>query len=188
MNWYSVLMSSLYMIPTLLTVVALLYLVSRGLPERKESVSAIKAFVAYCYAMIGLGVVAGVIGLVLFVRIGMMAAFGADWTENDITVASVITGIGLIVTLLHTAAKTTVRRSAEETVTAAKRQYLSWLTFSLGIATLVTVPLAIYRLVRYYREIITPDPPAAELAVAVVVLLIWVYYMLRLLRETEKGD
>ncbi len=188
MDFGLALVNSVYMIPTLLTVIALLYLVSRGLPERKENVSAIKAFTAYCYAMIGLGVVAGVIGLVLFVRIGMLAAYDVDWTEDDITVASVITGIGLIVTVVHTVAKTAVRRSAEDALMAAKRLYLSWLNFALGIATLVSVPLAVYRIIRYYRAAITPDPPATELAVAIVVLIIWAYYLLRLLRETEKGD
>jgi hypothetical protein len=175
-------------VPTALVVIALIYLVSRGLPQRQESVSAVKAYAAYSYALIGLGVVAGIVGLILFVRIGMMAAFDVDWTENDITVASVITGIGLIIAGLHTGTKAAVKRRAEEALTAAKRLYLAWLTFSLGIATLVSVPLAVYRIVRYYREVIAPPPPATELAIAIVVLVIWVYYLLRLLRETEKGD
>lgn len=184
MEWF-VLISA---VPALLTVIALLYLVSRGLPERKESFSAMKAFVAYCYSLIGLGVVAGVIGLALFVRIGMMAAFDVDWTENDVTVASVITGIGLIITLVHILAKSAAGERAREAVTAAKRLYLSWMTFGLGIGTLVSVPLAVYRIVRYYREVITPDPPATELAVAIVLVVIWVYYLMRLLREADRWD
>ena len=185
---FGILVYALLMLPALLTAIALIYLVSRGLPERKDSVSATKAFAAYCYALIGLGVVAGVVGLVLFVRIGMMAAFDIDWTENDITLASVITGIGLIIALVHIASRAALRRGAEETVEAAKRLYLSWLTFALGIATLVSVPLAVYRIIRYYRAAIAPDPPTAELAVAIVVVVIWAYYLLRLVRETEKGD
>lgn len=187
-QWSYLALQSLYAVPTFLTVIALLYLVSRGLPERKESFSASKAFVAYCYSLIGLGVVAGVIGLTLFVRIGMMAAFDIDWTEDDLTLASVITGTGLIITLVHILAKSAAGERAREAMTAAKRLYLSWMTFGFGIAALVSIPLAIYAVVRYYREIITPDPPATQIAMAIVLVLIWVYYLMRLLREADRWE
>ncbi|OGO02698.1 MAG: hypothetical protein A2Y72_04055 [Chloroflexi bacterium RBG_13_53_26] len=175
-------LSLLVMVPSVLTVVVLIYLVTRGLPERGNEFSAQHALIAYSYTLIALSVIAGAVGLVYFVRIGIMEAYELDWAYNDVILASVLTGTGMVLSVLHLLTKNTVKSGAEQVAATAKRQYLSWMVFGFGITTLVLVPLAIYQAIQYYRDEIY-TAPATEISVAVVIAVVWTYYLLRIFRE-----
>jgi len=175
-------LSVLAVLPSVLTVVALIYLVTRGLPQRGDDFSAQRALIAYSYTLIGLSVVAGAVGLFYFVRIGMMEAYGLEWAYNDVILASVLTGTGIVLSLLHLLARNRVKAGAELAAATAKRQYLSWMVFAFGIATLVTLPLALYRAIQYYRDEVY-EAPATEISLAVVIVVVWAYYLLRAFRE-----
>lgn len=175
-------LSFLVVVPSVLTMVALIYLVTRGLPERGSEFSAQRALVAYSYTLIALSVIAGAVGLIYFVRIGMMEAYRLEWAYNDIILASVLMGTGMVLSVLHLLTRNMVKRGAEQAVATAKRQYLSWMVFGFGIATLVSVPMAIYQSIQYYRDEIYAAP-ATELSLAVVIVIVWAYYLLRTFRE-----
>lgn len=175
-------LSFVVVIPSVLTMVALIYLVTRGLPERGSEFSARRALIAYSYAFIALSVIAGTVGLIYFVRVGMMEAYRLEWAYNNIILASVLTGTGIVLSVLHVLTRNMVRGGAEQAVAMAKRQYLSWMVFGFGLATLVSVPLAIYQSIQYYRDEIHAAP-ATEISVAVVIVIVWAYYLLRTFRE-----
>jgi hypothetical protein len=172
----------LYGIPAVVIAVALLYLITRGLPERGSEFEPQHVLIAYSYTLIALSIVAGAVGLIFFVRIGMMEAYGLDWADNDLTLASVLTGTGLVLSMLHLLTKNTVKSGAEQAARTAKRLYLSWMVFASGIATLISIPLAIYQAVQYYRDEMY-TAPATEMSVAIVVVVVWMYYLLRIFRE-----
>jgi len=172
----------LAVVPSILTMVALIYLVTRGLPERGSEFSAQRALIAYSYTFIALSVIAGAVGLIYFVRIGMMEAYGLEWAYNDLILASVLTGTGMVLSGLHLLTRNRVKSRAEQAAATAKRQYLTWMVFGFGVATLVSVPLAIYQSIQYYRDEIYAAP-ATTIAVAVVIVVVWAYYLLRTLRE-----
>lgn len=67
-------LSILFTLPSVLTVVALIYVVVRGLPQRRDDFSAQRVLIAYSYTLIAPSVIAGAVGLFYFVRIGMMEA------------------------------------------------------------------------------------------------------------------
>jgi len=67
-------LSILFTLPSVLTVAALIYVVVRGLPQRRDDFSAQRVLIAYSYTLIAPSVIAGAVGLFYFVRIGMMEA------------------------------------------------------------------------------------------------------------------
>jgi hypothetical protein len=184
MEFFGYLFNFVYVIPGVLTAVALIYLVSRGLPERGGEFSAQRALIAYSYTLIALSIIAGTVGLVYFVRLGMLEAYGVDWSYNDVILASVLTGTGLVLSMLHLLTRNISRVGAGDAAETAKRLYLSWMVFVFGVATLVSVPLALYQAIQYYRDEFY-SAPATVTAVAIVVALVWTYYLLRTFREVR---
>jgi hypothetical protein len=175
-------LSVLVTLPSVLTVVALIYLVVRGLPQRSDDFSAQRALIAYSYTLIALSVIAGTVGLFYFVRIGMMEAYRLEWAYNDVILASVLTGTGIVLSILHLLTRNRVKAGAELATGVVKRQYLSWMVFGFGIATLVSLPLALYQAIQYYRGE-AYAAPATEISLAVVIAVVWAYYLLRAFRE-----
>jgi hypothetical protein len=175
-------LSILVILPSVLTVVALIYLVTRGLPQRGDDFSAQRALIAYSYTLIALSVVAGAVGLFYFVRIGMLEAYRLEWAYSDMVLASVLTGTGIVLSVLHLLTRNRVKAGAELAAALAKRQYLSWMVFAFGIAAVVSLPLALYQAIQYYRDEVYAAP-ATEISLAVVVVVVWAYYLLRTLRE-----
>lgn len=182
------LLSSVGVIPSVITAVALLYLVTRGLPQRRGSFSVVKAFFAYCYFMIGLSTVATVVGLVMLANICCKAALEVEWIRNDLWLAFAITGMGVLVCVLHLAGKRDVRKRTGENLTTARRMYVTWMTFLFGFSSFVSLTIAVYQLVHYYRAPIVPAAPTTETAMAMVLVIVWLYYMFRLRREASRGD
>lgn len=175
-------LSILVTLPSILTVVALIYLVSRGLPQRGDGFDTQRALIAYSYTLIALSVIAGAVGLFYFVRIGMMEAYRLEWAYNDIILASVLTGTGMVLSVLHLLTRNRVKAGAELAAAVAKRQYLCWMVFAFGMATLVSLPLALYQAIQYYRDE-AHAAPATEISLAVVIAVVWSYYLLRAFRE-----
>jgi len=182
------LLSAVGVIPSVITAVALLYLVTRGLPQRRGSFSVVKAFFTYCYFMIGLSTVVTVVGLVMLANVLFKAAFEADSTRNDLWLACVTTAMGVLICILHLAAKRDVRKRTGEDLTTPRRVYVTWMTFLFGFSSFVSLTVAVYQLVHYYRAPIVPAAPTTETAMAMVLVVVWLYYMFRLRREASRGD
>jgi hypothetical protein len=175
-------LSVLVILPSVLTVVALIYLVTRGLPQRGDDFSAQRALIAYSYTLIALSVIAGAVGLFYFIRIGMIEAYRLEWAYKDVVLASVLTGTGIVLSILHLLTRNRVKAGAEVATAVVKRQYLSWMVFAFGIATLVSLPLALYQAIQYYRGE-AYAAPVTEISLAVVIAVVWAYYLLRAFRE-----
>lgn len=183
-----VLLSFVGAIPGIITAVALLYLVTRGLPQRREGFSAVKGFLVYCYFMIGLSTVAAVVGFVMLANICCKAAFEVDWTRNDLWLACVVAGMGILVCTMHLAAKRDVRKRTREDLTVPRRVYVTWMAFAFGFSAFVSFTMAVYQLVHYYRAPIVPAAPTTETAAAIVLVVVWLYYMSRLRIEASRPD
>ena len=183
-----ILLSFISVIPGIITALALLYLVTRGLPQRRDGFSALKAFFVYCYFMIGLSTVAAVVGLVMLANICCKAAFEVDWIRNDLWLACVVTGMGILVCIMHLAAKRDVRKRTGAGLTTARRMYVTWMAFLFGFSSFVSLTVAIYQLVHYYCATIVPAAPTMETAAAIVLVVVWLYYMFRLRIEASRPD
>lgn len=180
----------LYSILPLVLFVALVYFVARS--RSGNGVTARQALETYIYFVIGASVITAAVGLVFFVRVAISQAYNSNGIRDDVILASVLAGTGLVICVLHLFGKRMLEQQSGKPVAAGKRAYLFTMLFGFGIAGLVSLPLAIYAITDYYvveaPRYGTRHAPSTELAVATVTVTMWAYYLFRVLREIKKPD
>ena len=184
-----------WLVIPLAIVVAIVYLIARS--RQNQGVTWRQALISYFYLIIAACVITAAIGAVLFLKI--LLDFGFDEVnDNDETlvIASVLAGTGLVIGALHLGGKRLLEKRTGILTPTIRRFYLfSMLTVS-SIAGLVSIPIAIYQTIHYYRylpdypypEWYYRDLPSAALATAIVVVVLWAYYLLRVLQELRHAD
>ena len=165
------------------------YLVTRT--RRRNGITAHGVLMAYFYFVIAVSVITVVVGTILFVYVAIDQAFRAAEIASDITVASVLLSTGLIICLLHVYGRRAVEKTTGKTAPTLRRVYLFSMLGIFSLAGLVSLPLAIYQLVDYY--VVRSGgpysaPPSGALAVAIVVVPLWAYYLFRVFREIRQRD
>jgi len=75
-----------------------------------------------------------------------------------------------------------------------RRTYLFFMLIVYGITGIISLPLAIYQTIDYHIAD-TPlygrphsNEPSTELAIAIVIVILWAYFMFRVLREVRQRD
>ncbi len=180
----SILASLLFLLIPVLLIAGVVYLVMRSRSSREGS-TLHDALAGYIYTIIGASTITAAIGVALFIDVALRSSGSRG--GDEVTMACVLAGTGAAVGLLHFLGKRAAERRAGITFAGARRVYLF---FMLGIASLsglVSLPGAIYAVVSYYAV----EPPAAafphtEMAIAVVVVPLWAYYLCRVIRETAR--
>jgi hypothetical protein len=96
----------------------------------------------------------------------------------------------VVVGLLHLAGKVLTQRRANKAFAGIRRVYLFTMLGIASLAGLVSLPLAIYSVVNHYVKDYPysyhESFPSAQLAVAMVVVPLWGYYLYRVVRETAR--
>jgi len=171
-------------------VVALVYLIARSRSDQRNGVTAHQALVSYFYFIIAASVITMAVGLAYFIRVGIGQAYDGGEIENEIVLASVLLGTGLILCILHDYGRLVVERRMEKPTATPRRVYLFTMLFMSSVAGLVSVPLAIYRAVEYYHLETSyyAQAPEVELTVVAVVVPVWVYYMFRVVQDIRQRD
>jgi len=197
-EWFAILYGILGPILSILIIAAVVYIVVRSRNGR-PGVSAYQALIAYFYFVTAVSFIAMTVGAILFLRVAINRAFDGGAIANDLTLAGVLLGTGLVICALHVWGRRVVERRAAGPVPGVRRTYLFFLLGSFSLAALVALPVALYQAIRYY----TADTghygsyqanPSTALAVAVVLVPLWGYLLFRVLREirhverTEEED
>jgi hypothetical protein len=135
------------------------------------------------------------VGMVYFIRVAISQAFNGGEIADDLTLASVLLGTGLVICVLHIYGRRTVQKSEEEATTNIRRIYLFFMLGIFSVTGLISLPSAIYQTIRYfiveepsYYYQYQPQAPSTELAIAIVFLLLWAYFMFRVVREMRHRD
>jgi hypothetical protein len=188
---YSVFGSLSGLIIPVLLVGGAVYFLARSRGNSHEGVTVYDALAAYFYTIIGASMITAAVGVILFIDVALKDS-GSGHGEQ-IALASVLLGTGLVVGLLHLAGKGFIQRRANKTFVGVRRVYLFCMLGIASLAGLVSLPLAIHSVVSYY---VVENPyhyhdrfPSTEAAVAMVVVPLWGYYLYRVIRETaRKGN
>ena len=172
-------------------VVAIVYLVARS--RQNQGTTWHQTLVSYFYLIIAACVITAAVGAVLFLTILFDFAFN-DISDNSdmLIIASVLAGTGLIIGALHVEGRRILQKKTGTPTAGVRRFYLlSMLTLS-GIAGLVSIPIAIYQIITYYAldnpYLYPRDFPSAALAAAIVIVLLWAYYLFRVLQEPRPQE
>jgi hypothetical protein len=191
MGWFWSLFAGLLglLVPVLI-IGGIVYLVARSRRDRQNGITAYSALMAYFYFVTAASVITMAAGAICFVYVAVDQAFRSGEIASDITVASVLVGMGLIVCLLHVYGRRAVERMTGKSAPTLRRVYLFCMLGIFGLAGLIALPLAVYQLIDYYvvghGYLSYVDPPSESLAVAIVVVPLWAYYLFRVFREIRQ--
>jgi hypothetical protein len=173
-----------------LVIAGVVYLVARSRGSQHEGPTIYDALAAYFYTIIGASMITAAIGVILFVDVILETSDSPN--GDEIALASTLLGTGAVVGLLHLAGKVLIQRRVNKTFAGIRRVYLFCMLGIASLAGLVSLPLAIYSVVNHY---VVEHPyyydeafPAAQTAVAIVVVPLWVYYLYRVVRETARRN
>jgi hypothetical protein len=184
---YSIFGGLFGLIIPLLLIGGAVYLVARSRGNHHEGVTVYDALAAYFYTIIGASMITTAVGVILFIDVALKES--SSGYADEIALASVLVGTGLVVGLLHVLGKVTVQRRGNKTFAGVRRVHLFSMLGIASLAGLVSLPLAIHRVVSHYvveRPLYHHGFPSTEAAVAAVVVPLWGYYLYRIIRETAR--
>jgi hypothetical protein len=174
-------------IPVLL-IAGVVYLVLRSRGNHHEGPTIYDALAAYFYTIIGASMITTAVGVILFIDVALKESDSGY--ADEIALASVLVGTGAVVGLLHVLGKILVQRRGNRTFAGVRRVYLFCMLGIGSLAGLVSLPLAMHSVVSYYvveqEYYYHQSFPSTEVAVAMVVVPLWVYYLYRVIRETAR--
>ncbi|MBL7120113.1 MAG: hypothetical protein ISS53_05465 [Dehalococcoidia bacterium] len=194
-----VVISVLAFLLPILVVVALVNFV-RGRGDQRNGFNPYQALINYFYLVTGASVITMAVGLVYLCKVAVSRAFDGGEIADDLTLAFVLLGTGMMICILHVFGRRAMEKREDKSTTTIRRRYLFFMLAVSSITGLVSLPLAIYRIISYH--IVEPSyfpgsypyyepplhAPSAELAVAIVFVPLWAYYLFRVLREIRHRD
>ena len=167
---------------------AIIYVVLRRRND-KEGITAYQALMAYFYSMISASLITTAIGAGYLLTSAFSSAYNDRPIANDVTLGVTLLATGAVICLLHVFGKKALERKEGKTTPLLKRVYLFFMLSIFSVGGLVSLPLAIYETARYYvehgEEYMYWNDPSGQIAAAVVIVPLWVYYLMRVLRETR---
>ena len=166
---------------------AIVYLVVRR--RDKEGITAYQALMTYFYSMISASIITTAVGAGFLLAAAFRSAYNEWPIAEDVTLGVTVMGTGAVICLLHVLGKKALEAKEGTATPLLKRVYLFFMLSIFSLGGLVALPLAIYGIAHYYVEPIEEymyhSDPSGQIAAAVVIVPLWVYYLMRVLRETR---
>lgn len=174
------------MLLSTVVVAAIVYFIVRR-RDGQEVITAPNVLTAYFYAMTGASVIVASIGMGLLLRTLLARAFDTGGPiANGVTLGIVVLVTGLIFCVSHIFGRLAFEKKQGKIATALRRVHLLFMLAIYSFAGLVTVPMAAYLTANYYVDgSMYFDAPSGALATAIVVVPLWIYYLVLVLRETR---
>jgi len=164
---------------------SIVYLVMRR-RSANEGATIYQALMVYFYTMISASIITFAIGAGYLLTAAFSSVYN-DWPiSEEVTLGVTLLATGAVICLLHVFGKRAFEKREGRVLPAIKRVYLFFMLAVFSLGGLVALPMAIYETARYYveGEMYWGDP-SAQIASAVIIVPLWVYYLIRVLRETR---
>jgi hypothetical protein len=166
---------------------AIVYLVVRR-RNSSEGITAYQALMTYFYTMISASIITTAVGAGYLLTAAFRSAYN-DWSiAHDVTLGVTVMLTGAIICVLHVLGKKALERKEGKATPLLKRVYLFFMLSIFSLGGLVSLPLAIYEIANHYvehKEYMFYSDPSSSIAAAVVIVPLWVYYLMRVLRNTH---
>ncbi len=182
--------SLIFFLLPLALIVSVVYLISRARHGERNGIRPHQPFLGYFYFVTAASVITMAVGRIYFIRVAVGRAFGGGEIADDVTIACVLLGTGLLICIPHLYGKRILEKRMEEVPPSPRRTYLFGMLIGLSVAGLVALPVAMYQTIHHFvGDTYFRSTPAAALAVAIVLLPLWAYYVYRVFREIkQKGE
>lgn len=167
----------------------IVYLIVRSCNDQRRGTTSYRALMVYFYLVTGASVINMAIGLILFAGVAVSRAFTSDGISATLILASTLLGTGLVICVSHIYGRRFLERKMGKVPPTARLTYLFSMLVCFSIAGLVSLPLAVYQTVHHFIEgsSYSHDDPSMELAVAMVIVPLWAYYLLQVLRDIRQN-
>jgi hypothetical protein len=164
----------------------ILYLVLRRRNDR-EGVSASQGLLmVYFYTMIAASIITAAIGAGYLLAAAFGSAYNDQSIANELTAGITLLGTGALICVLHVMGKKIVEAREGKTTPLLRRVYLFIMLGVFSLGGIVSLPLAIYEAAHYYVEGSKSwGDPSESIAAAVVIVPLWIYYLMRVMREVR---
>ncbi len=177
-------MSFIFLIPILI-IAAIVYLVVRR-RDAEDGSSAYHVLISYFYFVTGACVILLTVGIVLLLHVAFHQAYGGGSIGDTIALGLTLAGTGAIIGGLHVFGRIALEKKDIKATRTIRRVYLFFMLLVFSVSGLIALPFAIYAFAHYYIEGSGHwEDPSAPLATAVVVVPMWIYYLMRVMRETR---
>jgi hypothetical protein len=167
---------------------AIIYLVMRRRSD-KEGVTAYQALMAYFYSMIAASIITAAVGVGYLLTVVFRSAYNNHPIASDVTLGVTLLATGGVICLLHVLGRKALEAKEGKPTPLLRRVYLFFMLSVFSLSGLVSLPVAIYEAVNYYvkpvEEYMYHSDPSGSIAAAVVIVPLWGYYLMRVMRETR---
>lgn len=184
MSAFMVFYALLFGLGPLAIVAGIIYLIVRR-RNGHPGVTAYHTLVTYFYAVMGVSVLICALGLGFLVNLGFGRLYSSGVEAgSSITTGFTLLAIGVLILLLHYWGLRLVARRGDQGTRTLKRIYLFIMLAFFSITGLISVPLAVAYGTRYSPgEAYGYETPETFLTVALIVVLLWIYFFWRVVRE-----
>lgn len=173
-----------FLIPILI-IGAVVYLIVRR-RDAEDGFGLYDLMMCYFYFVIGASVIILTVGIAILLYVAFHQAFDGGNMDDNIALGLTLAGTGAVICILHVFGKMALEKKDRNITRTLKRIYLFFMLTIFSITGIVALPVAIYALAHYYIEGSSHwDDPSAPLATAVVAVPMWIYYLMRVMRETR---
>ncbi len=173
-----------FIIPILLIGAVVYLIVHRRNAEDSSAIYDI--LMCYFYFMIGTCVILTAAGIGTLLYVAFHQAYGGGNMGNPIALGLTLSFTGAIICTLHVLGKMALEKKNIKITNTIRRIYLFIMLIIFSLSGIVALPMGIYALAHYYVEGSRHwDDPSAPLATALVVVPLWVYYLMRVMREVH---
>ena len=162
----------------------IVYLVVRR--RNSEGITAYQALMAYFYSMIAASIITTAVGVGYLLTSVFSSAYSDRPIADDVTLGVTLLATGAVICLLHVLGRKALEAKEGKSTPLLRRVYLFFMLFIFSIGGLVSLPLAVYEVAHYYvKSSMYRNDPSEQIASAVVIVPLWVYYLMKVLRETR---
>ncbi|MFC1950940.1 DUF5671 domain-containing protein [Chloroflexota bacterium] len=180
--------SILYSLFPLLLIIGIGYLLVRSRQNRQKEISSRQALIGYFYSVTAASVIMIVIGLIYFMHVAISRAYTNSAIVDEIILAIVMSIVGTLLCISHIYGRRAYEKAKGQSSGKARKAYHIFMLALSSLTGIVILPLAIYSTLSHHFT--TPSRyyssnPSIELAIAVVIIPIWAYYLFMVIKEAR---
>jgi hypothetical protein len=166
---------------------AIVYLIVRR-RNGHGGITAYHTLITYFYAVMAGSVLICTVGLGLLLNAALGEAYDGEDIGGSVATGCAVLAIGILILALHVWGRTRVEDRQDKGTNTLKRIYLFFMLAIYSMAGLVSLPVAVGTGLHYsVGDPYFYDTPETSLSIALIVVLLWIYFFWRVIKEMRAG-
>ncbi len=172
----------------ILFIAGIVYVIAKSRSNRNNGITAHQALIAYFYFVTGASIITAVTGLIHVAAAAISGAFDGGEIADDVSLGFTLITTGLIICAIHICGRRIMEKILVKATSGLRRMYLFIMLGITSLTGLIALPLAANDTITYLMEDSQyRDDPSEQLAVAIIFLPLWAYYLFATIQELRGG-